>query len=70
MYIIEAAHDPEVAGSNPAPATAKGPAKQGLFVGATMLFASAGGAASTFVPITRPAEPSLWTCNLNRSSVL
>ena len=25
MYIIEAAHNPEVAGSNPAPATEKGP---------------------------------------------
>jgi hypothetical protein len=25
MYIFEAAHNPEVAGSNPAPATAKGP---------------------------------------------
>ena len=25
VYIIEAAHNPEVAGSNPAPATSKGP---------------------------------------------
>ena len=25
MYLVEAAHNPEVAGSNPAPATAKGP---------------------------------------------
>jgi len=30
VYTIEAAHNPEVAGSNPAPATAKGPARRGL----------------------------------------
>ena len=31
MYLIEAAHNPEVAGSNPAPATSKAPWKQGPF---------------------------------------
>jgi hypothetical protein len=30
VYIIEAAHNPEVAGSNPAPATEKAP-ETGLF---------------------------------------
>jgi transposase len=33
VYAIEAAHNPEVAGSNPAPATEKGSGNQGLFVG-------------------------------------
>jgi hypothetical protein len=30
VYIVEAAHNPEVAGSNPAPATNEGPRKRGL----------------------------------------
>jgi hypothetical protein len=32
VYSFEAAHNPEVAGSNPAPATPKGSAKQGLLL--------------------------------------
>ena len=32
VYTIEAAHNPEVAGSNPAPATGKGPARQNLYL--------------------------------------
>jgi hypothetical protein len=34
VYIVEAAHNPEVAGSNPAPATAKGPGNRAFLSGA------------------------------------
>jgi hypothetical protein len=43
VYRIEAAHNPEVAGSNPAPATEKGPGNRAFFLwitGAVPIFAS------------------------------
>jgi hypothetical protein len=36
VYLIEAAHNPEVAGSNPAPATHEGPGNRAFFVSVIM----------------------------------
>src|SRR5213593_3225570 len=51
VYTIQAAHNPEVAGSNPAPATHKGPGNGAFSLGAKrMLFTSASG--------SEPARPA------------
>src|SRR4051812_19968803 len=50
--VARRAHNPEVAGSNPAPATTKGPGRRGL------LSLSSVGAGSNFGPFLGPGSPA------------